>query len=113
PYHQNPFNAHLPLTPANLVKLIAVLAPHLALTIGPYTLETSELVANHLAVLTRTDEEHHFLRTVYPSEPILAEVSAGLTHSYGWAHPLSALVHYVHGGIVEAGFKGELITKIV
>jgi hypothetical protein len=26
---------------------------------------------------------------------------------------LSALVHYVQGGIVEAGFKGELITKIV
>jgi hypothetical protein len=110
---QNPFNAHLPLTPANLIKLIAVLAPRLALTIGPYTLEASELIASHLAVLTKTDDERHFLRTVYPSEPILAEVSARLTHTYGWANPLSALVHYVQGGIVEAGFKGELITKIV
>jgi len=110
---QNPFNAHLPLSPANLIKLIAVLAPRLALTIGPYTLEASELIASHLAVLTRTDDERHFLRTVYPSEPILAEVSARLTHNYGWANPLCALVHYVQGGIVEAGFKGELITKIV
>jgi hypothetical protein len=43
----------------------------------------------------------------------VAEVSAQLTYANDWASPLSALVHYVHGGIVEAGFKGELITKIV
>ena len=110
---QRPFNAILPLTPANLVKLIAVLAPRLALTIGPYTLEALELIASHLAVLTRTDEERHFLRTVYSSEPIVAEVSARLTHTHGWANPLCALIHYVRGGIVEAGFRGELITKIV
>ena len=53
------------------------------------------------------------MRAVYPSEPILAEVSARLTHDYGWANPLHALVHYVQGGIVEAGFRGELITKIL
>jgi hypothetical protein len=110
----HPFQqAHSPLTPANLIKLIAVLAPRLALTIGPYTLEASELIASHLAVLTRTDDQRHFLRTVYPSEPILAEVSAQLTDTHGWANPLSALVHYIRGGIVGAGFKGELITKIV
>src|SRR6202011_951751 len=66
-----------------------------------------------LAVLPRTDNGCHFLQTVYPSEPILAEVSAQLTYKYGWANPLSALIHYVHGGIVDAGFKGELMTKIV
>ena len=108
-----PFEAPLPLTPINLIKLIAVLAPRLALTIGPFTLEASELIASHLAVLTRTDNERHFLRTVYPSEPILAAASARLTNDYGWAHPLSALIHYVRGGIVEAGFRGELITKII
>jgi hypothetical protein len=53
---------------ADLIKMIAVFAPHLALTIGPYTSEASELIASHLAVLTRTDNERHFLRTVYPSE---------------------------------------------
>ena len=108
-----PFEAALPLTPTNLIKLIAVLAPRLAMTIGPFTLEASELIASHLAVLTRTDNERHFLRAVYPSEPILAAASARLTNDYGWAHPLSALIHYVRGGIVEAGFRGELITKII
>src|ERR1700737_2156994 len=107
------FNPREQLTPVNLIKLIAVLAPRLALTIGPYTLEASELIASHLAVLTKTDNERHFLRTIYPSEPILAEASARLTNKYGWANPLSALIHYVHGGIVEAGYRGELLTKIV
>ena len=93
--------------------MIALLAPRLALTIGPYTSEASELIASHLAVLTRTDNERHFLRTVYPSEPILAEVSAQLTHANRWAYPLKALIHYVQGGIVEVGFRGELLTKIV
>lgn len=109
----NPFNATFPLSRSNLIKLLAILGPRLALTIGPYTAESSELIASHLAVLTRTDNERHFLRTVYPSEPVVAEVSARLTHAYGWTHPLSALVHYVKGGIVCAGFRGELITKIV
>ena len=107
------FNSSFLPTPPNLIKLIAILAPRLALTIGPYTLEAPELVASHLGVVTRTDDERRFLRIVYPSEPVLAEASARLTHLYGWANPLSALVHYVKGGIVETGFRGELITKIV
>ena len=109
----NPFTASFPLSASNLIRLLAILGPRLALTIGAYTLESSELSASHLAILTRTDNERHFLRTVYPSEPLVAEVSARLTHNNGWAHPLSALLHYVKGGIVCAGFKGELMTKIV
>jgi hypothetical protein len=109
----NPFLAPFPLSPSNLIKLLAIIAPRLALTIGAYTLESSELIASHLAILTRTDDERHFFRMVYPSEPLVAEVSAQLTHDNGWGHPLSALVHYVKGGIVCAGFKGELVTKIV
>ena len=53
------------------------------------------------------------MRTIYPSEPILAQVSAHLTKEYGWDSPLCALHHYVQGGIVEGGYRGELLTKIV
>jgi hypothetical protein len=105
------FDAHE--SPANFIKMIAVLAPRLALTIGPYTLEASKLIANHLAILTRADNDRRFLQTVYPSEPVLAEASARLTHANGWANPLSALVHYVRAGIVEGGFNGGLVTKLV
>jgi hypothetical protein len=96
-----------------LLKLLAVLAPRLALTAGPYSLEASEIIASHMAVLMKTDEDRHFLRTAYPSEPILAEASASLTAEYGWGKPLRALHHFIQTGIVDAGFRGELLTKIV
>ena len=97
----------------NLVQLLAVLGPRLALTIGPMSSEASQLIASHLAVLTQTDKNRHFLRTIYPSEPLLAEASAELTNDYGWALPLCALCEYVRSGIVEAGYRGELLTKIM
>ena len=84
----------------------------MALTIGPYNVEAAELVASHLAVLSGTDDERHFLRTCYPSEPFLAEVSAICTRATGWHGPLRALSHYIMGGVVEAGFHGELLTKV-
>jgi hypothetical protein len=48
-HREDSFGAPLPLTPANLIKLIAILAPRLSLTIAPYALEASELIASHLA----------------------------------------------------------------
>jgi hypothetical protein len=108
-----PWNVNGPLNPRDLIKLLAVLAPRLAITVGPSTVEASEVIASHLACLTRTDGNRHFLRIAYPSEPILAHVSAMLTRQFGWDSPLKALNYYVKGGIVEAGFRGELLTKIV
>ena len=96
-----------------LLRLLAVLAPRLSITAGPYSLEASEIIASHMAVLVKTDDDRHFLRTVYPSEPILAEASASLTANYGWGRPLCALHHFTQTGIVDAGFRGELLTKIV
>ena len=56
--------------------------------------------------------KRHFLRIHYPSEPLLAEVSALCTKSVGWHGPLKALNHYIIGGVVDAGFRGELLTKL-
>ena len=102
----------LPSKPKEFLQHLAVLSPRLALTIGPYNVEAAELVASHLAVLGGTDDERHFLRIYYPSEPFLAAVSALCTKSRGWHGPLKALNHYVMGGVVEAGFRGELLTKL-
>src|SRR5207249_1709773 len=55
----------------------------------------------------------HFMRTIYPSEPVLAEASAELTDKLGWGLPLCTLCEYVRSGIVEAGYRGELLTKII
>jgi hypothetical protein len=61
----------------------------------------------------KTDEDRYFLRSAYPSEPILAEAFASLTDKYGWAKPLRALHHFIQTSIVDGGFRGELLTKII
>jgi hypothetical protein len=96
------------------LRLLSVLAPRLALTTGPYTREAAEIVASHLAIVVSADHHRHFLSTTYPSEPLVAAASASLTYKrYGWANTLSALTTYVQTGIVDAGYRGELLTKIL
>jgi hypothetical protein len=101
------------MTPRMRLRLLAVLAPRLALTAGPFTSEAVQMVSSHLAVLLRTDKERHFLQTFYPSEPILAEASAAITKLIGWAPLVRALYDQIQNGIVSAGFRGELLTKVL
>ena len=93
--------------------LLAILAPRLSITAGPWLLEAAEMISSHLAVLMRTDEDRHFLRIAYPSEPIVAEASAQMTKKMGWGQVLKALFTSVQTGVVDAGFRGELLSKIM
>jgi len=96
------------------LRLFAILAPRLGITAGPYTREAAETVASHLAIVVNADHHGHFLKTVYPSEPIVAAAAASLTERpTGWPNTLSALTLYIQTGIVDAGFRGELLTKIL
>jgi hypothetical protein len=100
-----------PLTSKTRLVLLAILAPRLAVTAGPYLREAAEIISSHLAILMRTDR--HFLRTAYPSEPIVAEASAQITRQQGWGQVLRALFTNVQTGIVEGGFRRDLLTKIL
>jgi hypothetical protein len=107
-----------PLGPAvddkTKLRLLAVLAPRLAITAGPYTREAAETVASHLAIVVGADHHRHYLRTAYPSEPIVAAAAASLTAKLnGWTNTLCALTSYIQTGIVDGGFRGELLTKIL
>ena len=95
------------------IILLAILAPRLALTTNPYLREAAEIIASHLAILMRTDTDRHFLRSAYASEPIIAEASAQITREKGWGQVLRALHTNVQIGIVEGGFRGELLSKIL
>ena len=95
------------------LSLLAVLAARLAIPVGPYSVEAAELVSSHLAVLIKTDEDRHFLRVGYPSEPIVAEAAAQTTLRAGWAPLIRALYHYLQNGVVSAGYRGELLTKVL
>jgi hypothetical protein len=96
--------AEKPMSPKTRIVLLAIIAPWLALTTGPYLREAAEIIASHLAILMRTDGDRHFLRTAYPSEPIVAEASAQITKEQGWGQVLRALFTNIQTGIVEGGF---------
>jgi hypothetical protein len=100
------------MAPRMRLRLLAVLAPRLALTASPFTSEAAQMVSSHLAVVLRTDKEHHFLQTFYPSEPILAEASATITKRIGWAPLVRALYDQIQNGIVSASRRDSL-TKIL
>ena len=102
-----------PLKPKMRLRLLALLAPRLAITAGPYTSEAVQMVSSHLAVLLRTDKDRHFNKTFYPPEPILAEASAKITKTIGWTPLVRGLYDLIQKGIVSAGFRGELLTKVL
>ena len=71
------------------------------------------ILASHLAVLIGTSPDRSFLKLAYPSEPILANVSPLQLETIGWGRPLQALCHYIDSAIVDPGFRGELLTKVI
>ena len=95
------------------LRMLALLAVRLAIAAGPSTIEAGELVASHLAVLLSAETEHPFLKIGYPSEPILATVAALHLQTTGWDRPLMSLCNYIDSSVVDAGFRGELLTKII
>jgi hypothetical protein len=58
-------------------------------------------------------DDHVELLTRYLSEPILAEASARVTGELGWAKPLDYLTYKLQHGVVDSGFRGEFVTKII
>jgi len=97
----------------NRVRFLAALAIRLALNISPFSVEAGQVISSHLAVLLKTDKHRHFLRTYYPSEPILAEASAQIMNNVGWHKFLQTLCGHVENGIVPAGYRGELLSKVL
>jgi len=110
---EDPLRLNSKFTQRNRLRFLAVLATRLALAVGPFTAEATHVVASHLAVLLSTDQDRHFVQTFYPSEPILAEASAMITSEKGWVFALRSLVHLVQNGIVDAGYRGELLSKVL
>jgi hypothetical protein len=101
------------MPPGPRLRLLAVAACRLALAVGPFSTEARDLVSSHLAILLSTDLDCRFLKIYYPSEPILAEASAGITAAIGWTPALQALYHYLQNGIVNMGYRGELLSKVL
>ena len=101
------------LPPSLSLRLLALLAVRLAITAGPSTIEARELMSSHLGVLVSAETERPYLKIAYPSEPILATVGALHLKATGWDRPLMAICNYIDSLVVDAGFRGELLTKVI
>ncbi|CAG8601560.1 5406_t:CDS:2 [Paraglomus occultum] len=90
---------------------LAVLGLQLCIDVVLSSSLSSELVASRMAVCTHISEQRDMVYMCYPSEPLLAEVSAQLMNETGAMQmllpPLLSAVHY---GLVEGGYQGELVA---
>ena len=96
-----------------LLRLLAILAPRLALPASPAYPEAREMISSHLAVLLQTDKDRRLHTIFYPSEPIVAEASAAITKTIGWGPVVRALYHQIQSIIVSVGSRRELLTKVL
>ena len=94
-------------------RMLACLGPRLAIQTGSNTTMARELVASHMMVLLKVGKDHEQVEGYYPSEPILAEASSQATARFGWAKPLETLISVLRHGIVDKGFRGEFLTKVL
>jgi hypothetical protein len=96
--------------------MLALLDSRLALNVNGSCADASELVAQHMATCIAITEERDKLFIRYPSEPILAAASAQLwnrNQKRNLRKALEKLVGSIRIGDVEAGYRGELVARIL
>lgn len=72
------------------------------------------LVASHMRIAYSAPHPREYIRSGYPSEPVLAEAAAQHMH----AHPddfsaLRILEDNIQGGLIDKGERGELVARLL
>jgi len=94
-----------------LEQTLAILSPRIALDVNPSLRINTALIADHMRVCIHITPERE---SAVPSEPILAEASAQLMHRQGYLESiLSFLAVSLRYGIVDAGYRGELVAQLL
>jgi hypothetical protein len=102
-----------PLNETTKALMLALMGCRIAIQTGSYVFLVQELVASHMMVLAKVENNREQLEGCYPSEPILAEASSAVTARNGWTKPLQTLIASLRHGIVQNGFRGEFVTKVL
>jgi hypothetical protein len=74
----------------------------------------AELVAGHMRMAYSVPQSREYLRSGYPSEPLLAEAAAQQMHVFRSKDPeavLTILMHKVKDGLIDKGERGELVAR--
>ncbi|KAG9297985.1 hypothetical protein G9A89_018813 [Geosiphon pyriformis] len=97
-----------------LEQTLAILSPRIALDVNPSLRINTALIADHMRVCIHITPERESVLSAVPSEPILAEASAQLMHRQGYLESiLSFLAVSLRYGIVDAGYRGELVAQLL
>ncbi|KAF8573296.1 hypothetical protein K439DRAFT_1375811, partial [Ramaria rubella] len=107
-------SSHTELTPA---ARLAVVDVRLMLDYEPRR-ETfhreAELVASHMRIVYSIPQNRAYLRSGYPSEPIVSEAAAQQLHSFRQRAPfplMDILKENIQSGLLDRGQRGELVAR--
>src|ERR1700676_2496250 len=74
----------------------------------------AELVASHMRICYSVPKSREYMRSGYPSEPILAEAAAQQMYAFRKRDPraiLDILKDNMEGGLLDRGERGELVGR--
>ncbi len=92
---------------------LSVLSCRLCLTVTPGSVLSSNLIGNYCAICVYLSGNE--IVPLYCSDPCLMEgaAQAMYTSKFDFKRALAVLRNYMKQGVVSAGFRGELISKIL
>lgn len=97
-------------------QAMALLGCRLALNFHAFASFIPELCSSHMAACLHVFENTDRILGSYPSEPVLADASAMISQNH-LQFKISILLKYLRNeireGVVEAGYRGELVAKIL
>jgi hypothetical protein len=98
---------------------LAILGARLAVDYHAQEQLAYDLVRSHGAYLYYITDDRKYANVGYVNDPVLATAAASVTRLnedagfITWKRLLTALKSYIASGIVEAGYKGELLVKCI
>ena len=108
---------HSKKTSSDLVvpeEILAVLSVRLCLSISPTSLYGPSLVARHMATALSVTEDRMSMVVTYPSEPVLAAgAKLFMRNQDNISQMISALQVFLAHGVVDKGYKGEIIVRLL
>ena len=95
-------------------EILAVLSVRLCLSISPTSLYVPSLVARHMGTALSVSDDRLSMVVTYPSEPVLAVgAKVFMKKKENTKLMISALQDFCAYGVVEKGYKGELIVRFL
>ena len=101
-------------------EALAILGIRVCLELVPQCQLSHDLVAQHMRTLYHVSDSRDSIITGYFSEPVLVQAAAQLTNCFPlhapssrWSPLLKSLILSLKNGQVNAGFRGELVARIL